>query len=146
MTSGLHATTGKWSGILLLSPSPPHLLESLFPADWLFSHALSSWQDGEPNLPRVYKFYFLEISPSPSSALWPQVCDKHFSVRYEDAPEMTATGGFRNLPKLPGHQCRINSLFLNIRFSWKQFLMQNFNCMKTIKIWTCQLWEKHTLE
>lgn len=38
------------------------------------------------------------------------------------------------------------SIFKYNIYDWKQFLMQNFNCMKAIKIWICPLWEKHTLE
>lgn len=140
MTSGLHARIGKWSGILLLSPSPPHLLESLFSSCLAFSHALSSCQDGEPKLPRVYKFSFSEINPNQTLHLWPHVCDKHFSLpSKKDAPEMTATDQFRNLPKLPGHQCRINSLFLNIRF-----MIENNSSRRILIVWK-QLKYEHVL-
>lgn len=130
MTSGLHATTGKWSGILLLSPSPPHLLESLFSSRLALSHTLSSWQDDEPKLPGVYKFSFLEINPSQFYIVTTGMWQTLLSARYEDAPEMTATGRFRNLPKLPGHQCRINSLFLNIRF-----MIENNSSCRILIVW-----------
>ena len=130
MTWGLHARIGKWSGIRLLSLSPPHLPESLFPSRLAFSHALSSWQDGEPKLPKVYKFSFLEINPNHALPLWPQVCDKHFSLPGKKMPEMTATGRFRNSPKLPGPQCRINSLFLNIRF-----MIENNSSCRILIVW-----------
>lgn len=103
-------------------------LSLFFPADWL-SHALSSWQDGEPNLPRVYSLHFLRLVQAKLCIVTTGVT-KWLSVPKHDASEMTLWGGLVNLPKLPGHQCRINFSI----FKYKVWVIENNSC-RILIIW-----------
>lgn len=105
-------------------------LSLFFPADWLsLTHCLHDRMMSQSSQEFISspfwrliqaKFYIV------TTGMWQTL----LSARYEDAPEMTATGRFRNLPKLPGHQCRINSLFLNIRF-----MIENNSSCRILIVW-----------